>query len=346
MNRITKYLLALLLPLLASCSTITETPGRYEAPANVSEKNYEAFHRSLYTSDGNSRGFTADGNPRFPAHQHDLARDYIFSTFESMGYTTHLDPFHFTYFGIVYTNCNNIVAVKPGSNSDKIHIVGAHYDTIDGGHTSANLCPGADDNASGVAAILEAARVIQHHTFDDTIIFIAFDGEEKGIFGNGHPGSPGAHHFVTQSISTDASDGRTYLRDNIESMISLDTIGYVDTNAAQKVIIGRKGIMMQKAGADFSRAVTTYTELIPSRIYGYGVSDHAPFDNVGIESLHIAEAHFKDFWPLLGKSFKANPYYHSDQDSVDRPGYINYEYATAITRALVGYLCEQARLVQ
>lgn len=334
-----KWLLALL-PLLASCTTTIKTEERFKVPFKVSAVTYEQFHRNLFTSDGYSRGFTTGPGPRQPAHQHDLARDYIFSRLESMGYQTRLDPFHFTYFDIMYTNCNNIVAVKAGTQGDKMHIVGAHYDTIDGGHTSANLCPGADDNGSGVAALLEAARAIQDHNFKDTIIFIAFDAEEKGIFGAGHPGSPGAHHFIQTHTQS------TYPRKQIESMISLDTIGYVDTNAVKKVIIGRKGMMIQKVGTDFSRAVKTYTDLKPSRIYGYGVSDHAPFDDAGIDAIHIAEAHFKDWWPLLGKSFKANPYYHSDLDSTDRPGYINYEYATKITRALVGYLCEQAELVQ
>ena len=347
MTRFPKALFALL-PLLASCTTPIRPADPYSLPEDVSKEHYEYFHDSLYTSDGNSRGFTTGNSPRKPAHQHDDARDFIFSAFEAMGYDTRLDPFHFTYFGTVYTNCNNVIAVKPGTPGDKIHVVGAHYDTIDGGHTSANLCPGADDNGSGVAALLEAARTIKNHRFADTIIFIAFDAEEKGIFGPDQPGSPGAHHFVNTYTTDDEQsiNENRYLRVDIESMISLDTIGYTDTNAAQKVIIGRKGISTQKVGADFSRAVTTYTALKPSRIYGYGVSDHIPFNHAGIESIHVVEAHFKDWWPLLGKSFRENPYYHSDQDSTDRPDYINYDYATQITCALVGYLCEQARLLQ
>ncbi len=90
----------------------------------------------------------------------------------------------------------NVVALIPGTHPtlrDEVIIVGAHYDHLGfGGEGS--LSPdsrevhnGADDNASGGAALIEIARtIIAGKPLDRTALFIAFTGEEKGLWGSGH----------------------------------------------------------------------------------------------------------------------------------------------------------------
>jgi Zn-dependent M28 family amino/carboxypeptidase len=82
------------------------------------------------------------------------------------------------------------VATLPGTqpeSRDRIYIVGSHYDSC-----SSNLlnfespAPGADDDASGVAAVLELARVMSHYEFNATIVFMAVAGEEQGRYGSAH----------------------------------------------------------------------------------------------------------------------------------------------------------------
>ena len=84
----------------------------------------------------------------------------------------------------------NIVATLPGSapdSAERIYVVSGHYDSrakniLD----AASAAPGADDDASGVAAVLEMARVMSRYEFRATIVFMAVAGEEEGLFGSTH----------------------------------------------------------------------------------------------------------------------------------------------------------------
>jgi hypothetical protein len=88
----------------------------------------------------------------------------------------------------VATPITNVIATLHGTqaaSADRIYLVSGHYDSR---CTDVNdaVCdaPGADDDASGVAAVLELARVMATHRFDATIKFVAFAGEEQGLFGS------------------------------------------------------------------------------------------------------------------------------------------------------------------
>jgi Zn-dependent M28 family amino/carboxypeptidase len=71
----------------------------------------------------------------------------------------------------------NVIGQKDGSNPDQIVLVGAHYDSLAG-------CPGADDNASGVAAVLEIARAVEAGNHRRTVMFACWDEEERGLLGS------------------------------------------------------------------------------------------------------------------------------------------------------------------
>lgn len=82
----------------------------------------------------------------------------------------------------------NIVAILPGADPvsrERLVIVGAHYDSRnEERYDVANPAPGANDNASGVAAVIELARVLAPHGFGATLVFIAFSGKEQGLWGS------------------------------------------------------------------------------------------------------------------------------------------------------------------
>lgn len=87
------------------------------------------------------------------------------------------------------TDIANVVAVLPGAGEpEKRIIVGAHYDSINlrvtGDKAAEAPAPGADDDASGTAVVLELARVMSQYHFRKTIVFIAFAGEELGFVGS------------------------------------------------------------------------------------------------------------------------------------------------------------------
>lgn len=88
------------------------------------------------------------------------------------------------------TEIVNIVATLPGTQAasqQRMYVVSGHYDSIDGDqHDVTGAAPGANDDASGTAAVMEMACVMAHHRFNATLVFLAVAGEEQGLFGSTH----------------------------------------------------------------------------------------------------------------------------------------------------------------
>lgn len=88
------------------------------------------------------------------------------------------------------TKVTNVVATLRGTQAEsagRIYVVSGHYDSMCGSPTNGDCdAPGANDDASGVAVALEAARVMAPHPFDATIVFMAVAGEEQGLVGSTH----------------------------------------------------------------------------------------------------------------------------------------------------------------
>lgn len=81
----------------------------------------------------------------------------------------------------------NIVATLPGTDPDRVLVVSGHYDSMPTSPIDAtSAAPGADDDASGTAAVLELARVMSRYRFSATIVFLAVAGEEQGLYGSAH----------------------------------------------------------------------------------------------------------------------------------------------------------------
>ncbi len=141
--------------------------------------------------------------------------------FIAFGYlSARLDSFYLTrtYRGIEYSSWQyNVIAYLPGREDDSICIVGAHYDNIVSGGDPFTLSPGANDNASGVAAVLEMARIMKERRFrpKHTLRFTAFAAEELGLHGSLH------------QAGQDASAGN-----RIKMMINYDMIAYLEEPSA------------------------------------------------------------------------------------------------------------------
>ena len=84
----------------------------------------------------------------------------------------------------------NVVATLPGSqpeSRDRIYVVSGHYDSRASDPLNATVdAPGANDDASGVAAVMEIARTMSKHKWDATLVFMAVAGEEQGLYGSAH----------------------------------------------------------------------------------------------------------------------------------------------------------------
>lgn len=110
------------------------------------------------------------------------------------------------------TMLTNIVATLKGTQPEsvnRVYVVSGHYDSMCGSPTDAKCdAPGANDDASGTAAVLEMARVMARYKFDATIIFMAVPGEEQGLLG--------ATYFAEQAKKTSM---------DIEGMFTNDIVG-------------------------------------------------------------------------------------------------------------------------
>jgi len=257
--------------------------------SGISQASYTNYlDNFLYTHTGDDRGY---------GPEHDLARDAIYNEFANFGLQTSLDPFQYS--GGTY---HNVVGVLGGdSRPDDLYVIGAHYDSVNN--------PGADDNASGVAGMLEIARVAAACDFDATLVFIAFDREEQGLYGS------------TSWVAENA--GR-----QIRGMISMDMIGYdpggnnrahlYSTSASDNLRLAMQDALLRHGGISAD---------MPANI---PYSDHAPFENAGFPATLLIEY-----------DWGSNPYYHKMADSVDTVGYINYEYATRMTSGVAGWVAAE-----
>jgi hypothetical protein len=305
--------------LLSAFVAVALTPSNIVG--EVDTASYTYFHTNLFVHTGEDRALGAS--------EHDVARDYILSCFTNMGLSAELDPFTYS----SYTNCNNVIAVKPGLNPSNFgcYIVGAHYDSVGIDR------PGADDNASGVAGMLELARVLSEYTFRATLIFIAFDAEELGM--------RGSSHYVADSTSSTNGDPVKIYRGDIRGMISMDMIAYnpagVNSNKAQ--IYGASSVTTMPVRTNLVQALMQYTDLAVQNSGGANNSDHGPFYYSG--TYGDGGTGRIDSCLFIEYNHGSNPHYHQAADSVDTPGYIDYEFAAKMTKAVAGYLCSQAGLV-
>ena len=189
----------------------------------------------------------------------------------------------------------NVVALLPGASPtlrNEYVIVGAHYDHLGmGGQGS--LAPdemavhnGADDNASGTAAVIEIARELIEARPDRSVLFMAFTGEERGLWGS-------AHWVREPSVELE----------DVVAMLNLDMVGRVVNDEVTVFGVGTaeewEGIL-DAANAEISDPLT-----IAKAPDGYGPSDHSSFYGEGIPVLHFFSNTHEDYhrpsddWPKI-----------------------------------------------
>ena len=187
---------------------------------------------------------------------------------------------------VTTAEARNVVAVLPGGSAtlrDEYVIVGAHYDHLGfGGEGS--LAPdetaihnGADDNASGTAAVVEAARRLMAGPRPGrSIIFMAFTGEERGLWGSAH--------FVREP-TVDLTD--------VVAMLNLDMVGRVVNDEVTVFGVGTAAEwdeVLDAANADLAAPLT-----LAKAPDGYGPSDHSSFYGEGIPVLHFFSNTHEDY---------------------------------------------------
>lgn len=227
------------------------------------------------------------------------AAQYIFEKFVSFGYTPRYQTFSET--------GKNVIAVKTGTKyPNKQFIICGHYDS----YPFAPRSIGADDDATGVCGVLEAARVMAPYNFDYTVIFVAMDEEERWLFG-----------------SLAYADTALVHGDSIISAINLDMTAYDANNDSKADIITNTpstpiANIVCAAFMEYMPELNTAVVNSPN-----SASDHAAFWQKG----------FKAVWPWEND---INPNVNSMRDTIT---HFNYSYFLRFTRAAVASLIVLAK---
>jgi len=250
--------------------------------------------------------------------KHSLSKtaDYIESTFKVSGYTVQRQTY--SCYG---KNVSNLIAEKTGTHNG-IVVIGAHYDTVPG-------TPGADDNASAVAGMLELARLHKGSLNKKHLIFVAFVNEEPPCFGSYNMGSMVyAQHLKDRKVPVDV-------------MISLEMIGYFRQEPIQQYplpgmrffypkaadfigVVGNfhssKYVSFLKKGIKKHSAINARSLTGPEYLGGINLSDNSSFWHHGYRAVMVTDT-----------SFFRNKNYHQETDTIDT---LNFEAMTEVIKGL------------
>ena len=234
------------------------------------------------------------------------AQNWIAQQFEDLGLSVEIMDFQMS-----GSASDNVIATLVGTTyPDEYVICGSHYDS----YANGGGAPGADDNASGSAAVIEIARILSQYTFDRTIVFCTFSGEEYGLYGS------------EAYASRCADEGM-----NIQGYFNLDMIGYLQSGSPIHTDLIYPSSAQELA--DFYTDVcATY---LPDFIVGPGAlsggdSDHTSFNNNGYMGIFP----FED-------SDNYSPYIHTPNDLVG-PSFNNEEQAVVFTKATLASVVTMA----
>ncbi len=172
----------------------------------------------------------------------------------------------------------NVLGLLPGSDpahSDEVVVIGAHYDHL-GLEPDGAVMNGANDNSSGVAVMLELARLWQEHAVRParSVLFAAWDGEEVGLVGS---------RYYVQNPS--------YPLTRTVAMLNLDMV-----SAGEELLIDGEGAVVDQLQASATAFGITVTHS------SVGRSDHVPFQEAGVSAAMLI------YWP--------DPFYHTPDDEI------------------------------
>ncbi len=264
-------------------------------------------------------------------------KDSLTNRFEAYGLQTERQAFDY---GTGYT-AHNINGRLQGQKREQItYIVDAHFDAVPNS-------PGADDNGSGVAGVMEAARILSEYHFDHSIRFIGFDLEEAGLVGSNryvyeggiksYDSVSGVFNFEMIGYYSDQPNSQNFpfgfeiLFPEAYAQAEADTFqGDFITNVAN--------VESEELKTSFDSAAARYVpelEVISLSVQGNGGStpdlrrsDHANFWDAGYQALMLTD----------GANFR-NSNYHQPTDEV---GTIDFDFMRKVVQATVGAICEKA----
>jgi len=236
------------------------------------------------------------------------AAEYLFEQFENMGLETRYQ--NWASFGnrlpLRVYNAKNIEGTLIGKDPSKeILVFNGHYDSV-------KISPGANDDGSGIAAILTAAYILREFEFNRTIKFVAFSGEEQGLFGS--------RAYVKEAYENN---------EEIFVELNADMIGYAEGARGRNVSISStedaKWVVnkIKEVNENYNIGFNVKAGWAMKQRGSRGGSDYHDFLLYGYESVA--------FWQSGG----GKSYYHTAEDTIE---HVNLSYLVNVTKLIVGSL--------
>ncbi len=265
------------------------------------------FTENLFNGDPDARAF-----------------DFVVDQMKQFGYEENVTLFEEAFRPFTGTEMKNdwknLIVVIPGTDPELAQeqiLLTAHLDSITNTEPEKSA-PGADDNATGVATLMEAARILRNASFKRTIKLVFFTGEERGLHGS--------QAYVAQH-------GKEL--DNIVGVLNLDMFGYdADDDHCFEMHVGEMPAS-NLIGGCLADTIDNYNFDIN---YDYlttdviGASDHASFWNADVGAILVLENFDTNGLENGCGETDKNPNYHSEQDLVDS---INLETSFPIAEAAI-----------
>ena len=237
-----------------------------------------------------------------------LAGDYLLNYFTQLGLAAESDPFAFSSY-----NSRNIIATLSGKAFPQyVVLIGAHYDSYS--NQAATAAPGADDNASGTAAVMEIARILSQYRFDFTLKFVCFSAEEWGLYGS--------KHYAQEAKARG---------EKLIGVINMDMIAYTDRLPEDLDLVANQS--SQWLANRFSICAAQYVSLPLLKVVNANLrwSDHSPFWDQGFSAVCGIEDYGVP-----------NPYYHKPTDLYPT---LNMNFATSVTKIALAVAAGLAQTV-
>jgi len=246
--------------------------------------------------------------------------NYITNYFKNIGLQVQLQQYKYGNYDIT----NIITGSQKNLLSSKYYVVGAHYDSVPETY-------GADDNASGIAVLLELARYTMQEKISLPVRFVAFTAEEPPTFGTRYQGSK---VFVKSALEN---------KDEILGAIILEMVGYTSNEQAYPLVLKWMGypskgnfigIVGNRKSKKFGQSIfqsfkkneqlpveTLFVPFNGRILPDTRLSDHSPFWDAGLFAVMITDT-----------AFFRNPNYHTLKDTLDT---LDYFFMAELVKSLL-----------
>ncbi len=224
----------------------------------------------------------------------------------------------------------NIVAVLPPrqtSSSNRVFVICAHYDTQAGREPNwnplASAAPGANNNGTGVAAMLEIANILSQYEYEHELRFVALGGEELGFLGS--------RYYVQEISAIGRRSGADIKRqrENIVGVFNLDMLGFNWKSDLVEIVTNNDSAWMGRALIIANAWYDLALKVRRTQDEFVDFSSHKPFWDNGYNAVTLTESSTP--W-RASQNYEANPFYHTSADTADK---VNFSLVRKVTQLVL-----------